>query len=152
ANSLVGIKPTLGLVSRAGIIPIAHSQDTAGPMARTVTDAVILLGALTGVDPRDAATKDGASKALTDYTKFLDPNGLRGMRLGIPRKSFGSNERIDKILNDLIKQMQQMGAVIVDPADIPTQGQFDDTESLVLSYELKADLNSYLASLGPQAP
>lgn len=152
ANSLVGIKPTLGLISRSGIIPIAHSQDTAGPMARTVTDAAILLGALTGVDPNDAATGESASKLLTDYTRFLDPNGLRGARLGIVRKSFGSNERVDKMLNGLIAEMQKLGAIVIDPADIPTSGQFDDSELEVLLYELKADLNSYLASLGPQAP
>src|SRR6185295_18734546 len=82
ANSLVGIKPTVGLVSRAGIIPIAHSQDTAGPMARTVSDAAILLGALTGIDPRDEATNASRGKSVADYTQFLDKDGLRGMRLG----------------------------------------------------------------------
>lgn len=152
ANSLVGIKPTLGLISRSGIIPIAHSQDTAGPMARTVTDAAILLGALSGVDPRDPATAESSARMLTDYTKFLDPNGLRGARLGIVRKSFGSNDRVDRMLNGLIDEMKKLGAVIVDPADIPTSGQFDSTEMDVLMYELKADLNSYLAGLGPQAP
>src|SRR2546423_7031973 len=102
ANSLVGIKPTIGLVSRSGIIPIAHSQDTAGPMARTVTDAAILLGALTGIDSGDIATRTGQHKSLADYTPFLDKSGLRGARLGVARKYFGFNDRVDKLMNDLI--------------------------------------------------
>src|SRR5262249_273349 len=92
---LVGIKPTVGVVRRSGIIPLSHSQDTAGPMARTVTDATILLGALIGLDPRDAATGDSRGKSLTDYTKFLDANGLKGARIGVARKSFGFNDRVD---------------------------------------------------------
>lgn len=152
ANSLVGIKPTVGLVSRAGIIPIAHSQDTAGPMARTVADAAAILGVLTGVDPRDPATKESSGKALTDYTRFLDKNGLSGARLGIVRKSFGFSDRVDRLLNNLIDEMKKMGAVVIDPANIPTAGKFDDTELEVLLYELKADLNAYLGGLGPQAP
>lgn len=151
-NSLVGIKPTLGLISRAGIIPIAHSQDTAGPMCRTVTDAAILLGALTGLDPRDAATSASQGKALDNYMKFLDPNGLKGARLGIVRKSFGFNDATDKLLNDRIEEMKRLGAVIVDPAEIPTAGKFDDSELEVLLYEFKTDLNAYLAGLGPKAP
>jgi amidase len=152
ANSLVGIKPTIGLVSRAGIIPIAHSQDTAGPMARTVTDAAILLAALTGVDPRDEATNASRGKSVTDYTEFLNKDGLRGMRLGIARKHFGFNERVDKLMSDLLAEMKRLGAVLVDPADIATTGKFDDSEFEVLLYEFKADLNTYLAGLGPQAP
>jgi amidase len=152
ANSLVGIKPTIGLVSRAGIIPIAHSQDTAGPMARTVTDAAILLAALTGVDPRDEATNASRGKSVTDYTEFLNKDGLRGMRLGVARKHFGFNERVDKLMSDLLAEMKRLGAVLVDPADIPTTGKFDDSEFEVLLYEFKADLNTYLAGLGPQAP
>src|ERR1044072_371923 len=152
ANSLVGIKPTVGLVSRAGIIPISHSQDTAGPMARTVTDAAILLGAMAGVDPRDEATNESRGKAVADYTQFLDKDGLRGMRLGIARKHFGFNERVDKLMNNLLAEMKKLGAVLVDPADIPTTGKFDDSEFEVLLYEFKADLNTYLAGLGPQAP
>jgi amidase len=150
ANSLVGIKPTVGLVSRAGIIPIAHSQDTAGPMARTVSDAAILLGTLTGIDPNDGATK--AQRSFTDYTKFLDKDGLKGARLGVARKYFGFNDRVDKLMNDLISEMKKLGAVMVDPADIPTSGKFDDSELEVLLYELKADLNKYLRGLGPSAP
>jgi len=152
ANSLVGIKPTVGLVSRAGIIPISHSQDTAGPMARTVSDAAILLGAMAGIDPRDQATNESRGKSAADYTQFLDKDGLRGMRLGIARKHFGFNERVDKLMNELLAEMKKLGAVLVDPADIPTTGKFDDSEFEVLLYEFKADLNSYLAGLGPQAP
>lgn len=152
ANSLVGIKPTIGLVSRSGIIPIAHSQDTAGPMARTVSDAAIILGALAGNDPRDEATNAGRGKSFTDYTKFLDKDGLRGVRLGVARKHFGFNERVDKLMSDLLAEMKKLGAILVDPADIPTTGKFDDSEFEVLLYEFKTDLNAYLAGLGPEAP
>ena len=148
SNGIVGIKPTLGLVSRSGIIPIAHSQDTAGPMTRTVTDAAILLGALAGVDPNDAATKAGGGRLHTDYTKFLDPNGLKGARIGVARKFFGFNDEVDKLMSDAIDSMKHVGAVIVDPADIPTQGKFDDSEFEVLLFEFKADLNKYLSGLG----
>ena len=152
ANSLAGIKPTVGLISRAGIIPISHSQDTAGPMCRTVTDAAILLGALAGIDARDDATRASAGKSFADYTKFLDANGLKGARIGVHRKGFGFNDGVDKLIGDCIDIMKKRGATIVDPADIPTQGKFDDSEMEVLLYEFKADLNSYLASLGPRAP
>jgi amidase len=145
ANGLVGIKPTVGLISRAGIIPISHSQDTAGPMARTVRDAATLLSALAGLDPRDSATSASAGKAAADYTKFLDPDGLRGARIGVARKYFGSNDVQDQLMNALINAMKQQGAEIIDPADLPTHGKFDDTEFIVLLYELKADLNAYLA-------
>ena len=151
ANGLVGIKPTVGLVSRVGIIPIAHSQDTAGPMARSVRDAAVLLSALAGVDPRDGATAASAGNGAADYTKFLDPNGLRGARIGVARKYFGSNDAQDVLMNTLIAAMKRQGADIVDPADLPTHGKFDDTEFLVLLYELKADLNAYLAAR-PGAP
>jgi amidase len=146
ANSLVGIKPTVGLVSRSGIIPIAHSQDTAGPMARTVKDAAILLGALTGIDASDGITK--GQKSFTDYAQFLDKDGLKGVRLGIARKSFGFNDGVDKLMNNHISELKKLGAVVVDPADIPTSGKFDDSELEVLLYELKADLNKYLKGLG----
>jgi len=152
ANGLVGIKPTLGLVSRAGIIPIAHSQDTAGPMARTVRDAAIVLGALTGIDPRDAATTDSRGHVEADYTKFLDPNGLKGARIGVARKKMtGFNRDVDLLFGNALQAMQKAGAVIVDPADIPHLGEYDETELEVLLYELKADLNAYLAALGPSA-
>ena len=151
ANSLVGIKPTVGLVSRAGIIPISHSQDTAGPMARTVSDAVILLGAMTGEDPRDPFTGESRGKALTDYTRFLDSNAIKGMRLGVARKYFGFNDRVDKLMSERLYDLKRLGAVLVDPADIPTSGKFDDSEQEVLLYEFKADLNKYLVGLGPSA-
>jgi amidase len=146
ANGIVGIKPTLGLISRAGIIPIAHSQDTAGPMARTVRDAAILLGALAGSDPRDSATGDSDAKRRKDYTQFLDPNGLKGARIGVARKYFGFNDAVDALMNHLIDGMKSAGAVIVDPADLETHGKFDETELVVLLYELKADLQDYLKS------
>lgn len=152
ANSLVGIKPTLGLVSRSGIIPIAHSQDTAGPMARTVADAAILLGALAGVDPDDAVTEESRGRSSADYTQFLQADGLRGARIGVLRKSFGFNDQVDTLINASIEEMRKRGAVIIDPVEIETSGKFDETELEVLLYELKADLNKYLASLGPRAP
>src|SRR5256714_7465106 len=152
ANSLVGIKPTLGLISRAGIVPIAHSQDTAGPMCRTVSDAAILLGALTGIDARDDATKASGGKSLVDYTKSLDANGLKGARIGVHRKGFGFNDAVDKLMNDCVDIIKRRGATVIDPADIPTAGKFDDSELEVLLYEFKADLNEYLRSLGPRAP
>jgi amidase len=152
ANGIVGIKPTVGLVSRAGIIPIAHSQDTAGSMARTVADAVLLLGALAGVDPADPATGESRDKALTDYTPFLDPKGLRGKRLGVVRKLFGFNDEVDRLMNEALQEMKRQGAEIIDPAEIETLGKFDESELEVLLYEFKADLNSYLAFLGRPAP
>ena len=121
ANGIVGIKPTLGLVSRAGIIPIAHSQDTAGPMARSVRDAAVLLSALVGVDDRDLATADAASRGASDYTRFLDADGLRGARIGVVRKSFGFNPRVDRLMEDALAEMVRRGAVLVDPADPRTR-------------------------------
>jgi amidase len=152
SNGLAGIKPTVGLVSRAGIIPISHSQDGAGPMCRTVRDAAILLGALTGVDPDDAATSASAGKSQTDYTQFCDPNGLKGARIGVARKYFGFSDSVDALLAQSLDVMKKQGATLIDPADIETLGKFDNTELLVFLYELKADLNSYLARLGPGAP
>ena len=152
ANGIVGIKPTVGLVSRAGIIPIAHSQDTAGPMARTVTDAAILLGALTGIDKDDAASPTSRGKGFADYTSLLDAKGLAGARLGVVRKLCGFHDAVDKLMNDAIGGMKRQGATIVDPADITTLDQLGDAEEQVLLYELKADLESYLAQLGDAAP
>jgi len=150
-NGIVGIKPTVGLISRAGIIPIAHSQDTAGPVARNVTDAAILLGALTGVDNDDPATEASRDKALRDYTKFLDPGGLRGSRIGVARKSFGISDAVDRLMDQAISEMKRQGAVLVDPADLGPM-EVGESEFAVLLCELKADLNSYLAALGPGAP
>lgn len=152
ANSLVGIKPTVGLVSRAGIIPIAHSQDTAGPMARTVADAAIILGALVGEDPRDKTTAQSRGKSYTDYTRFLDKDGLKGMRIGVARKHFGFNQHVDALMKRVLNALTDEGASLVSPADIPTTGQFDDSEFEVLLYEFKADLNTYLQSLGATTP
>ncbi|MFI5184429.1 MAG: amidase [Vicinamibacteria bacterium] len=152
ANGLVGIKPTLGLVSRSGIIPIAHSQDTAGPMARTVRDAAILLGALAGIDPSDAATAESQVRARVDYTQSLDPRGLRGARIGVHRKAFGVLPAVDRVMEEALGVLKREDATVVDPTDIPHVGDYDESEREVLLYELKADLNAYLASLGPTAP
>jgi amidase len=147
---IVGIKPTLGLVSRSGIIPIAHSQDTAGPMARTVADAAALLKTIIALDPTDPVPWKGLRPSWTqDLTKSLDPAGLRGARIGVARKFFGFNDQVDKLMADAIDLMKREGAVIVDPADIPTHGKFDAPEFEVLLFEFKADLNKYLAGLTP---
>jgi amidase len=121
-------------------------------MARTVADAAILLGAMTGIDPNDAITNESRGRSLSDYTQFLDANGLKGARIGVARKSFGFNDRVDELINASIDVMKRLGAEIIDPADIETAGKFDDSELEVLLYELKADLNKYLAGLGPRAP
>ncbi len=132
-NGIVGIKPTVGLVAARGIIPISHSQDTAGPMARTVRDAVILLGIM----------------AEKDYTPYLDPRGLRGARLGVERKYFGANAAMDAVMEECLVEMKRQGAELVDPADLPSHGQYDDDEITVLLYEFKAGINAYLAGLRP---
>ncbi len=148
ACSLVGMKPTVGLVSRSGIIPISHSQDTAGPMTRTVADLAALLSAMAGADPRDPATRANKVAASTDYTRFLDAAGLKGARIGVARKRYtGYSTHADAAFENAIKAMKEQGAVIVDPADIATAGQFDDAEFDVLLYEFKADLESYLRAL-----
>lgn len=155
ANGVVGIKPTVGLTSRAGVIPIAHSQDTVGPFGRTVADAAAVLGFLTGEDPRDHATRDSVGHFHTDYTRFLDANSLHGARIGVPREVyFGYNVHADAVANAAIETLRSLGATIVDPANIPTAKQMEDFEGEleVLCYELKADLNAYFASLGPSAP
>ncbi|MEP6620775.1 MAG: amidase [bacterium] len=147
ACSLVGMKPTIGLVSRSGIIPIAHSQDTAGPMARTVTDAAILLGALAGRDPRDSATSRNTAPPI-DYTRSLDVNGLKGARIGVARKKYtGYSVATDAAFETALEVMKAHGATVVDPADIETAGKFDDAEYEVLLYEFKADLHAYLGQL-----
>ncbi len=152
ANGLVGIKPTVGVVSRAGIIPISHTQDSAGPMCRTVRDAAIVLGALTGVDAEDSATASSAGKFVSDYTQFLKVDGLRGARIGVVRKYFGFSDTVDALMETALDAMKKQGAILVDPADIDTIGKTGDNETLVLQYELKADINAYLAKLGPNAP
>jgi amidase len=140
---IVGIKPTLGLVSRSGIIPIAHSQDTAGPMARSVADAAILLSALVGYDKNDTVTAQ-ANKGAKDYTKFLDANGLRGARIGVGRQTFGRDAKIDRVIEPQLEVFKNAGATLVD-VEFPTNGKFGEAEFEVLLYEFKADLNKYLA-------
>jgi amidase len=152
ANGLVGIKPTVGLVSRSGIIPISHSQDGAGPMCRTVRDAAIVLGALTGVDAEDSATAESGGKSYTDYTQFLKADGLRGARIGVVRKAFGFMDAVDKVMEASLDAMKKEGAILVDPVEIETAGKWSDTESTVFMYELKADLNAYLARPGFNPP
>jgi amidase len=153
ACSIVGIKPTVGLVSRAGVVPISHTQDTAGPMGRTVADAATLLGALTGVDPRDEATVRSRGHARDDYTTVLAADALRGARIGVPRERlFGYSRETDALIQQAIDLMKEHGAVVIDPAPIATTGKFDDAELDVLLHEFKADMAVYLASLGPGAP
>jgi amidase len=146
-NGIVGIKPTLGLLSRSGIIPIAHSQDTAGPMARTVADAAILLGAMAGVDGYDSATKGSKKRAGSNYTRALDRDGLQGARIGVARNMAGTNPRVIKILEHCIEVLKHLGAVVIDPADVPNFDKFEKTEFEVLHYEFKADLNKYLKTV-----
>lgn len=148
ACSLVGMKPTVGLVSRAGIIPIAHTQDTAGPMARTVTDAALLLTAIAGRDPRDSATNRAPATNPDDYVRALDIAGLKGARIGVARAKYtGYNTHADAAFETALHAMKDAGAILVDPADITTAGKFDDAEYEVLLYEFKADLQAYLATL-----
>jgi amidase len=148
ACSLVGMKPTVGLVSRSGIIPIAHSQDTAGPMARTVADLATLLTAMAGVDAHDVATRANPVSPNIDYTRYLDINALKGARIGVARKRYtGYSTHADAALENALRALKDRGAVIVDPADIATAGQFDDAEYEVLLYEFKADLEAYLRGL-----
>jgi amidase len=149
---IAGIKPTVGLVSRTGIIPISHTQDTAGPMCRTLRDAAILLGALTGIDSDDPATAESREHSYTDYTQFLKEDGLRGARIGVVRRTFGFNEDVDKVMEASLETMRKQGAVLVDPAPIESAGKFGESEFTIFLYELKADLNAYLANLGSNAP
>jgi len=149
----VGIKPTRGLLSRTGIVPISHSQDTAGPMARTVADAVVLLGAMAGSDRQDPATETSDARGLRDYSKFLDANGLRGARIGVVREHlFGYSPSADRLAEAAIADLKAQGAVIIDPANIPTLGKFEESELDVMLYEFKADLKLYLDWVGPAAP
>ena len=151
-NGIVGIKPTVGLWSRSGVIPISHSQDTAGPMCRTVRDAAVLLGPVTGVDPRDAATAASEGNFHADYTEFLDAGGLQGARLGIARSFPGFAPEVLALFDEAVAAMGDAGAVLVDPANLPNAAWNDEAPLLVLEYEFKANLNAYLASLGPDAP
>jgi amidase len=148
---IVGLKPTVGLVSRRGITPISRSQDTAGPMARTVRDAAHLLTALAGVDPGDAATAAAAGKIAADYTTFLGVD-LRGVRLGVARNHFGFDPKVDALMEQALEVLRGLGAELVDPANLPHAGEYDEAEYEVLLYEFKADLEAYLAGLGPECP
>jgi len=152
ANGLVGIKPTVGLVSRAGIIPISDTQDTAGPMARTVADAATLLGALAGGDPRDPATRAAAGRSSQDYTPALDPDGLKHARIGVVRGFFGFDEHVDKLMEEALAALRTAGAELIDPVEVPNASAYGEAENIVLQYEFKAGLNGYLAALGPGAP
>jgi len=151
-NGIVGIKPTVGLVSRTGVVPISHSQDTAGPMGRTVRDAATLLGALVGVDAQDRASRLSKGKFFPEYTRFLDANGLRGARIGVVRSYFGFHEGVDAIINNAIEIIKSSGAMLIDPVEIKTLSQLGNAEDLVLQFELKADMKAYLDRLGPNAP
>jgi amidase len=153
-NGVVGIKPTVGLTSRAGVVPISHNQDTVGPHARTVRDAAILLGALAGVDPRDAATAASDGRSMADYTRGLDPNGLRGARIGVARKTFfGYSAHADRVIEEAIAVLRTQGAILVDPADLPSAEEMSTSpaELEVLLYDLKADMAAYLATRVPDA-
>jgi amidase len=147
---VVGLKPTLGLISRRGIVPIAHSQDAAGPIGRTVRDVAILLGAVAGADPADRAARSARQPRPRDYTRFLSPDGLRGARIGVARNMLGTDKRILEIVESSLRLMRELGAVVIDPADLPNGDRFAKDEILVLCFEFKADLNRYLASLGPR--
>jgi amidase len=151
---LVGIKPTLGLVSRSGIIPIAHSQDTAGPMARSVADAALMLAAMAGTDPGDAATAAAADKVadkVADYRAALDKGSLRGARIGVARNFFGNNAELDVVIEKALVDLKAQGAVLVE-TEVPNVGKYENTETEVLLHEFKADLAAYLAQYAPDAP
>lgn len=146
-NGIVGIKPTVGLVSRSGIVPISATQDTAGPMARTVRDAVVVLGLIAGVDTRDPATEAAETLGLDDYTPFLDEAGLTGARIGVQRSAFGFHPLVDRLIEDAIVLMRDRGATIVDPIALRPSPTMRRAEVEVMAYEFKAGLNAYLAAL-----
>ena len=151
ANGIVGIKPTVGLVSRSGVIPIAHSQDVAGPMARTVTDAATLLGAMVGQDPRDPST--AGARAEADYIRFLDTDALEGARIGVIREGMtGYHAGTDSLFDRALADLRAAGATVLDSLELPYQGEYDDAEWTILLYEFKHDLDRYLAGLGEDAP
>jgi amidase len=151
-NGIVGIKPTVGLVSRTGVIPISHTQDTPGPMARTVRDAATLLGVLAGADGEDPATARARKHIAADYTTYLHEDGLRGARIGVARKYFGFHDRVDDLMREAIEAMKAHGATIVDPVEMKSFDALGNAEDTVLMYELKSDMAGYLARLGPAAP
>ncbi len=146
-NGIVGLKPTVGLISRRGIVPLAHSQDTAGPLARSVRDTAVLFGVMAGPDPADAASTAVGERFERDYLRYLDSDGLRGARLGIARRFFADSAPLDRFLDGCVAMLKSAGAVIVDPADLPMHGAAAAPEQEVLLYEFKADLNAYLSRL-----
>ncbi len=151
-NGIVGFKPTLGLISRDGIVPIAHSQDTAGPMTRSVADAAALLTVLAGSDARDPATREAAAKAQ-DYSRFLDRDGLRGKRIGVVRSQFGGrNDLVSAVIEKQLEILKAQGATLVDLAELPGANKFGQTEYEVLLYEFKAGMATYLAEFAPTSP
>jgi amidase len=150
-NGIVGCKPTLGLVSRDGIVPIAHSQDTAGPMTRTVADAAALLTVLAASDARDGATAEASSRAQ-DYTRFLQRDGLRGKRLGVMRNQFARNDLVAAVVEQALEVLKAQGATLVELAELPNENQYDEGEMTVLLYEFKADMANYLAQFAPTSP
>lgn len=161
ANGIVGIKPTIGLISRAGIIPISHNQDTAGPLCRTVADAALVLDELAGIDPDDPATRDSTCKSLRNYASFLTRDGLRGARIGVVRNSFelsagsgnaAGDELIRGLFDEAVRVVKDEGAILVDPIEIKSLGKLGESEFEVLLYDFKADLNAYLADFGANAP
>jgi amidase len=149
---IVGIKPTVGLVSRTGIIPISHSQDTAGPMTRTVRDAAILLGVMAGVDPQDAVTAESKGHAATDYTNSLDAAGLKGATIGVARNHFDFHDGVEAVMNEALEALKTAGATLIDTDALRIVDESGSSESTVLRYELKADMAAYLSRLGPDAP
>jgi amidase len=149
---IVGIKPTIGLVSRTGIIPISHSQDTAGPMTRTVRDAAILLGVLAGIDPQDAVTSESKDHAKSDYTQFLDATGLKGAKIGVARNYFAYLDAADVVMKSALDAMKEAGAELIDTNKMSVAEESGSSEGMVLRYELKADMAAYLSRLGPEAP
>jgi amidase len=153
ACSCVGIKPTVGLISRSGVIPISRSQDTAGPIARTVEDAALLLGAMTGVDPDDEATHASEGKSSRDYSAFLQKDGLKGARIGVamlPRRSM--HHAVREALAKALETMQSAGAALVNPVEVPGLRELGDAEDQVLLHEFKAGINAYLAGRGANTP
>ena len=152
ANGLVGIKPTVGLISRAGIVPISHTQDTAGPMCRTVRDAAALLSVVAGADPRDPTTASSAGHLLADYTSACDAGALKGARIGVVRQLFNAGPQVDAVMAEALEALRSAGAILVDPVDIPSLAQLGDAEYTVLLHELKADMAAYLATCGPNVP
>jgi amidase len=152
ANGVVGIKPTVGLVSRSRIVPISHTQDTAGPMARTLRDAALVLNALTGVDPADPATAESQPHIQADYTEFLDPDGLRGKRVGVATQYAEGHEAVEALFQAALDDMRSAGATVVDIPEVDAWRRMGRPSGVVMRYEFKADLNAYLAGLGPDAP